>query len=221
LAGEWASTCSAIINPGVAGGILKFGSRDLALTAISASLYAAINTTQTSMGGPITYGPIQLRLADSLIALSALFGWPFAIGVSVGCFSNAYYWFDPADVVVGPIVNLVAALVILYLKKHRFIACAAGGLTVGFPIGFYLFYLCVQGNVVIQQQVPSLPGLSLPAWSAFVIFLSISSLITVGLIGSILIEALGRSGIVGQLKSRELRVSPTDKSLSHETFELR
>jgi len=120
---------------------LKLDSGDLALTAIFASLYAVINIVQTMMGGPITYGPIQLRLADSLIPLSALFGWPQVIGVAVGCFSNAYYMLDPADVIVGPIVNFVAASFILLLRRQRLVASISGALTVGAPIG--LFQLAV------------------------------------------------------------------------------
>jgi len=189
---------------------VKFDSRDLALTAISASLYAVINIVQTSMGGPITYGPIQLRLADCLIPLSALFGWPLVLGVSIGCFSNAYYWLDPADVVVGPLVNFIAALIIFALRRHRMVACVSGGLTVGVPIGSYLYYLYTQGNPIIQQQVPNFSGLSLPVWGAFVLSLSISSLIVIGLIGYILLTALTRHRVVEPLRSHGLKVLAED-----------
>lgn len=184
---------------------MKFDSRDLALSAISASLYAVINVVQTSMGGPITYGPIQLRLADCLIPLSALFGWPLVVGVSLGCLSNAYYWLDPADVVVGPIVNFVAALLIMYLRKHRAVACVSGAFAVGVPIGSYLYYLYTQGNFVIQQQIPRFPGLELPIQAAFILSLSISSLVTIALIGYILLSTLARAHIVEPLKSHGLK----------------
>ncbi len=198
-------------NPGVGGVRVKLDARDLALTATSASLYAVINIIQTSMGGSITFGPIQLRLADCLIPLSALFGWPFVIGVSIGCFSNAYYWLDPADIVIGPIVNLAAALLVFYLRKRRLVACVSGGLTVGVSIGLYLYYLYVQGNAIIQQQVPNFPGLPVPIWSAFVLSLSVSSLITVGWIGYVLLVALERTRIIGPLKSRGLKVPANER----------
>jgi len=180
--------------------------RDISLTAISASLYAVMNITQTALGGPITYGPIQLRLADCLIPLSALFGWPLIFGVAIGCFSNAYYWLDPADVIIGPIVNFVAAFLIFLLRKHRIIACVSGALTVGIPIGLYLYYLYTQGNPIIQQQVPEFPGLALPLWSAFVLSLTISALITVAGIGYILLNTLARPQIIEPLKSHGLKV---------------
>lgn len=184
---------------------MKFDSRDLALTAIFASLYAVINIVQTMMGGPITYGPIQLRLADCLIPLSALFGWPSVIGSAVGCFSNAYYMLDPADVIVGPIVNFVAAFFILLLRRQRLIACISGAFTVGAPIGLYLYYLYTQGNPFIQQ-VPEFPGVALPVWSAFVLSLSISSLITIAVIGYMILQTLSRHSIIEPLKSRGLKV---------------
>jgi uncharacterized membrane protein len=183
---------------------VKFDTRDLALTATSASLYAVINIVQTSLGGPITYGPVQLRLADCLIPLSALFGWPLIFGTAIGCFSNAYYWLDPADVIVGPIVNFAAALLIFVLRKHRLIACISGAFAVGIPIGFYLYYLYTQGNPVIQQQVPAFAGLALPVWSAFALSLTISSLITIAVIGYILINALAKTPIV-KLRQKSLR----------------
>jgi uncharacterized membrane protein len=189
---------------------LKLDTRDIALTAVSASLYAVINIIQTSMGGPITYGPIQLRLADCLIPLSALFGWPLAIGVTLGCFSNAYYWLDPADVVVGPIVNLVAALLIYSLRKRRLISCISGALTVGVPIGLYLYFLYVQGNPIIQQQVPQFSGIQVPVWTAFVLSLSISSIITIGVIGYLLLNALANPRLIKPLKSRGLKVLTED-----------
>jgi hypothetical protein len=162
---------------------------------------------QTSLGGPITYGPIQLRLADCLIPLSALFGWPLVIGVSIGCFSNAYYWLDPADVVVGPIVNLFAAFLILMLRRYRAVSCVSGGLAVGIPIGSYLYYLYTQGNPVMLQQVPNFQGLSLPVWSAFVLSLSISSLIAIAGIGYLLLLIISRPSIIEPLKAHGLRVA--------------
>ena len=56
---------------------MKFDTRDLALTAVFAALYVVINVLQmVSVGNPTVYGPIQLRVADCLIALAALLGWP-------------------------------------------------------------------------------------------------------------------------------------------------
>jgi len=51
---------------------MKLDSRDAALTAVFAALYVTINIVQmVSVGNPTIYGPVQLRVADCLIALSA------------------------------------------------------------------------------------------------------------------------------------------------------
>jgi len=184
---------------------VRIDTRDLALMAISASLYASINIVQTSLGGPITYGPIQLRLADCLIPLSALFGWPLVMGVTLGCFSNAYYWLAPTDVVIGPIVNFAAALFILLLRRYRALACVSGSLTVGPPIGLYLYYLYLEGNPAMQQ-IPGFGGIPLPIWSTFVISISISSLIIIAGVGYLLLKALSRPNIIEPLKSHGLKV---------------
>jgi hypothetical protein len=107
LAGEWASTRSATTNPGVGGERVKFDSKDIALTAVFAALYVIVNVVQMlSIGNPTVYGPVQLRIADCLIALAALFGLPVVLGVTFGCFlSNAYYFLGVQDVLLGPIVE--------------------------------------------------------------------------------------------------------------------
>jgi hypothetical protein len=65
--------------------------------------------------------------------------------------------------------------------------------------------LYTQGNFVIQQQVPRFPGLELPIQAAFILGLSISSLVTIALIGYILLSTLARAHIVEPLKSHGLK----------------
>jgi uncharacterized membrane protein len=114
---------------------VKLDSKDLALTSVFAASYAVVNVVQmVSFGNPTVYGPVQLRVADCLIALSALMGWPVVAGVTAGCFlTNAYYFIWIQDVVFGPIANLAAATLVLLMRRHRFIGCVLGAL----PIGLY------------------------------------------------------------------------------------
>lgn len=100
---------------------MKIDSRDLTGTAVFAALYVVINVVQTiTVGNPTIYGPIQLRVADFMIALAALFGWPIIGGVTIGCFlTNAYYFIGAPDVILGPIANLIAACFVLFLRKRR------------------------------------------------------------------------------------------------------
>jgi uncharacterized membrane protein len=185
-------------NPGVGGGDVKFDSRDLTSTAVFAALYIVINIVQTiSVGNPTIYGPIQLRVADFMIALTVLFGWPMIGGVTLGCFlTNAYYFIGAPDVILGPIANLIAACLVLFLRKRRLLACVIGALPIGLIVGAYLWLFFPPPEVLSI----------LPAWAAMIVSITISSLIAVAVIGYVLLSVLSRPGIMEPLKSRGLKV---------------
>ena len=191
------------INPGVGGEKLKFDSRDLALTAIFAALYVIINVLQmVSVGNPTIYGPVQLRVADCLIALAALLGYPVIFGVTIGCFlTNAYYFIGVQDVMFGPIANLIAATIIFAFRKHRLTACVTGALPIGFIVGGYLW---------LFFPPPAVLG-TLPAWAAMVVSITISSLIAISVIGYLLLSILSRPNVLEPLKSRGLKVTTEQK----------
>jgi uncharacterized membrane protein len=177
---------------------VKIDSRDVTGTAVFAALYVVINVVQTvSVGNPTIYGPIQLRVADFMIALAALFGWPIIGGVTIGCFlTNAYYFIGAPDVILGPIANLIAACFILFLRKRRLLACVIGALPIGFIVGGYLW---------LFFPPPEVLG-TLPAWAAMIASITISSLIAVAVIGYLVLSILSRPNIIEPLKSRGLKV---------------
>lgn len=193
------------INPGVGGEILKFDSRDMALTAVFAALYVIINVLQMfSVGNPTVYGPVQLRVADCLIALAALLGGPVIGGVTIGCFlTNAYYFIGVEDVVFGPIANLIAATVIFMFRRRRFMACVAGALPIGFIVGGYLW-------LIFTFSPPDILS-TLPAWVAMIVSITISSLISIAVIGYLLLSILSKPTVLEPLKSRGLKVATEDK----------
>ena len=188
-------------NPGVGGVRVKFDSRDLALTAVFAALYTMINVIQSfTIGNPTIYGPIQLRIADCLIPLAALFGWPIVGGVTLGCFlTNSYYFLGAPDVVLGPIANVIAASLILYLRKRRLLACVVGALPIGVIVGSYLWFFF---PFLSPPEVLNV----LPAWSAMIVSITISSLIAIAVIGYALLSVLSRPSVIEPLKSRGLKV---------------
>jgi hypothetical protein len=177
---------------------VKFDSRDLALTAVFTALYVVINIVQTvTVGNPTIYGPIQLRVADFMIALAVLFGWPLVGGVTLGCMlTNAYYFIGAPDVVLGPIANLIAASLVLLLRKRRLLACVVGALPVGLIVGGYLW---------LFFPPPEFFG-AVPAWAGMIGSLTISSLIAVAVIGYLVLSVLSRPNIIEPLKSRGLKV---------------
>jgi uncharacterized membrane protein len=177
---------------------VKIDSRDVTSTAVFAALYVVINIVQTvTVGNPTIYGPIQLRVADFMIALAVLFGWPLVGGVTIGCFlTNAYYFIGAPDVVLGPIANLVAASLVMFLRKRRLLACIIGALPIGLIVGGYLW---------LFFPPPEVLG-TLPAWAAMIASITISSLVAVAVIGYLVLSILSRPNIIEPLKSRGLKV---------------
>jgi len=204
LAGEWASTRSAHINPGVGGEKLKFDSRDITLTAVFAALYALINLAQTfsPFGNPSIYGPVQLRLSDFLIPLAALLGLPVVVGVTVGCgVVNAFGPIGPIDVVFGSLANLIAASIAMLLSKHKLLACIGSAFPIGIIVG--------GGYLWIFFPAPT-ELVFLPAWIAMMSSIIISTLIATAIIGYAILRALSRPNIVKSLKSLGLKVLEED-----------
>jgi uncharacterized membrane protein len=180
---------------------VKFDSRDLTSTALFAALYVVLNIVQTvTVGNPTIYGPVQLRVADFMIALAALFGWPMVAGVTLGCFlTNAYYFLGAPDVIFGPIANLIAASFVLFLRKRRLFACVIGALPIGLIVGGELWYF------FSFAPAPSFFD-ALPAWAAMMASITISSLIAVAVIGYGVLSVLSRPRIIEPLKSRGLKI---------------
>ena len=168
---------------------------EISLAIVFTSLYAIL----VIVLAPISYGPIQLRVADCLIPLVALFGWPVIAGVSLGCFlGNAYFWMGPQDVILGTIANLIAATIILILRKRQFLACVVGSLPIGVIVGSYLW---------LFFPPPDIFGMQLPVWGAMIASITISTLIAVAGIGYVILRTLSSSSVIDALTSHGLKIS--------------
>jgi len=168
---------------------------EISLAIVFSSLYAVL----VIVLAPISFGPIQLRMADCLIPLAALFGWPVIAGVSVGCFiGNAYLWMGPQDVILGTIANLIAATIIFMLRKRQFMACVFGSLPIGVIVGGYLWlFFGFEADIF---------GLQLPVVGAMIASITISTLIAVAGIGYVILKTLSSSSVISALKSRGLKI---------------
>lgn len=162
--------------------------KQISLSAVIAALYAAT----VIVLAPISFGPIQLRLADCLIPLSAIFGPPAVLGVALGALvANAYWFLSPIDVVLGAAANLAAGYIIYRFRDRLVVASAAASLVIGIVVGGYLW---------LFFPPPSIMGLQLPAWLAMMVSLTLSSLVAVTVLGVALVKALERSEYVKQLR---------------------
>lgn len=163
---------------------------EITLTVAFTSLYAVLLIVLA----PISFGPIQLRVADCLIPLAALFGWPAITGVTMGCLiGNSYFWLGPQDVIFGTLANLIAATIVFVLRKRQLLACTAGALPIGVIVGGYLWlFFGFEADVF---------GLQLPAVVAMITSVTISTIIAMSGIGYALLKTLSRSSVVQALKS--------------------
>lgn len=127
---------------------MKLYSRDLALTAVFAALYAVLVLALAS----ISFQLVQVRVADALIPLSILFGWPVIIGVTIGgAIANVATPLPSVfiDITFGSIANLIASLLAWKIGRWKptskmaseFLGCVAATIVVTLIVGTYLAIL--------------------------------------------------------------------------------
>lgn len=163
--------------------------KEISLTAVIAALYAAI----VIILAPISFGPIQLRVADALIPLSALFGLPAVYGVTLGALVGNTYWFlSPIDIFLGAVANLAAGFLIYRYKDRLVLVSVAASIVIGVIVGGYLW---------LFFPPPSIIGVQLPAWLGMIISITLSSILAISVIGLTLLKLLESSGYLDQFKA--------------------
>jgi len=178
MAGEWTSTRSANTNPGVGGEKLKFDTRDLALTAVFAALYAVL----VILLAPVSFGVYQVRVADALLPLSMIFGLPIAIGSSLGCLvANVYGGLGAIDIVGGATANFLACILAWHVGRSGFARRLLGSF-----VETLVITTIVGGYLSLIFDVPVELGL-------FGIF--VGSIVAINILGFTLEEFLQRSGV--------------------------
>jgi len=95
-----------------------WNSRDLALSAMLAALYAA----GVVFFAPISFQVIQVRVADALLPLSVLFGPAAVAGLGLGVFIGNFYAssFGWVDVIGGTIANVIATAIAWFVGRRSF-----------------------------------------------------------------------------------------------------
>ena len=159
----------------------KWTTRDLALAAVLAALYAAY----VLYFGFVSFGPLQFRLVDALLPLSIILGPPAIAGVTIGCFiGNAL---GPnlgiVDIVGGPTANLLAATLAWALTRKKF----RGGWASAVGLEIVIVSVIVGTYIVALGAAPGVPG-----WVVWLEFLG-SEIIPIGIIGYPLLKAVDRA----------------------------
>jgi len=94
---------------------MKFDTRYITTAAIIGALYAAL----TLLLAPMSYGPVQVRVAEALTVLPYFF--PQAIpGLFLGCMAaNIFGGYGPIDIFGGSFLTLIAALLTYWLRRFK------------------------------------------------------------------------------------------------------
>ena len=162
---------------------MKFDTRDVALTAVFAALYAVLVLFLSSL----SFGLAQVRIADALIPMSVIFGWPAVMGVTLGCLIGNVVSPMPSivtDMSLGALANFLASVLtwkIAVQKRNSVISeslgCTMATLVTTFIVGTYLAILT---------------EMELWVWWLGVF---IGSLISINLIGFSTLQFMKRAGL--------------------------
>jgi len=143
---------------------------------------------------PISFYVYQVRVADALLPLSILLGWPAIIGVTVGAaVANLFGGLGAIDVVGGSLANLVASLLAWRIgqrgtKPSWLVAVLTEIFVVTAIVGIYLSFLF---------------GMPIEAGISGVL---VGSIIAIGLLGYSILVVVSRSAVVRLLRSVRVTV---------------
>jgi uncharacterized membrane protein len=122
---------------------LKIRTLDLAVISIYAALYAALVVGL----GAFSYGPVQIRIADSMVAAVPLFGLAGVLGHTLGVFiSNIFSTAGLLDL-LNAIPSFAMSFVVYYVYKRTkndytvIGTCLAYSAVLGTTVGWMLSYL--------------------------------------------------------------------------------
>ena len=155
------------------------------LTAVFAAVYAV----GVVFLAPISFQIFQVRVADALLPLSMIFGWPAVLGLTIGAFvANFYGGLGPVDMIGGALANFIATFTAWKIVQKlgrgwRLAGVALEVLVISLIVGPYLSFLLA---------MPLGLGIS---------GVLLGSVVAIGILGSILLFALSRERMLAMLRS--------------------
>ena len=151
--------------------------KEISLIAIISALYSALVIGLA----PISFLPIQIRIADAMLPLSIIFGMPVIIGLTLGTIvANVFGGLGFVDIIGGGSANLLAAYVAwkvgsLKIKYAWITAVVLQIIIVGTVVGIYL---------AVLFEIPILIS---------ILNILISSAVSVGIIGYSVLKIVSRN----------------------------
>jgi uncharacterized membrane protein len=183
-------------------------SRNLALAAVFGALYAAL-----VIGfAPISNLPIQVRVADALLPLTILFGWPAILGLGIGTVignsaADSLTGFPSAsiglDIVGGSLVNLLAGFLAWKIGQRSWrIRNWNASWFIATLVETALISVVVGGYLSVVFSIPL--GLS-------ILGILVGEIIAINIGGFVLLNIVGTSGGLDLLRSWGLQIYGTDR----------
>ena len=148
------------------------------ISTILAAMFAAVYTVSVYLLTPISFLAFQVRVADAMLPLAILFGWPAIIGLSIGAFvANLFGPLGVVDIAGGALANFIATYLAWRLSRNKgrfwkLIGVAEEIATVTLIVGTYLSYVLAQPLLLVWIGV------------------LLGSIVAIGVLGSALLFAL-------------------------------
>ena len=194
--------------------------RDLTLASVFAALYAVL---VVAFAGN-SFLPVQLRVADVLMPLVILFGWPVALGLGIGALVGNFagetllgFQFSSiaVDMIFGGITNLLAGIVAWQIgrrgwtrlgrNKVWFLATSAETVIISLVVGSYLYIILgIPAEIIFY-------GFTFSGLLASIAGIAVGSIVAINILGYALLLGLARPQTIRALKARGLRVQTEEK----------
>ena len=194
--------------------------RDLTLASVFAALYAVL---VVAFAGN-SFLPVQLRVADMLMPLAILFGWPVALGLGIGALVGNFagetllgFQFSSiaVDMIFGGITNLIAGIVAWQIgrrgwtrlgrNKVWFLATSAETVIISLVVGSYLYIILgIPAEIIFY-------GFTFSGLLASIAGIAVGSIVAINILGYALLLGLARPQTITMLKARGLGVQTEEK----------
>ncbi len=184
-------------------------SRNLALAAVFGALYAAL-----VIGfAPISNLPIQVRVADALMPLAILFGWPAILGLGIGTVvgnfaADSITGFPSAsiglDIAGGSLVNLLAGFLAWKIGQR-------GWRIRNWNVSWFVATLVETALISVVVGGYLSVAFSIPL-ALSILGILVGEVIAINIGGFVLLNIIGRARSIDLFKSWGLQINETDRN---------
>jgi len=184
-------------------------SRNLGLAAVFGALYAAL-----VIGfAPISNLPIQVRVADALMPLAILFGWPAILGLGIGTVvgnfaADSITGFPSAsiglDIAGGSLVNLLAGFLAWKIGQR-------GWRIRNWNVSWFVATLVETALISVVVGGYLSVAFSIPL-ALSILGILVGEVVAINIGGFVLLNIIGRARSLDLFKSWGLQIYETDRN---------